>query len=146
MTPELAEKMVSMWKPLLDLLSLWPRVRKLQDGERYKLEAFGSFETCGRSCNQIYVNNYKGNVKRQHVLNSYRALDIILRTTAFKRQVYLALAGWLGWLVRHPHTPRLQGRSPIRAHTRSTNECINQWNHSWCFFLSLPKTILKNLS
>ena len=39
-------------------------------------------------------------------------------------QTQWALAGWLSWLERRPETPRLQVRSPVRAHTGS-----NQWMH-----------------
>lgn len=38
--------------------------------ERCKLEGVSTFGTCGRTCNKIYLNIDKGNMKRQHVLNS----------------------------------------------------------------------------
>lgn len=69
---ELTEKPVKMWKPFLEISYQYG-----QEGgnssmmvERCKLEGVSTFGTCGRTCNKIYLNIDKGNMKRQHVLNS----------------------------------------------------------------------------
>ena len=40
-----------------------------------------------------------------------------------------ALARQLNWLEHCPNTPRLQVRSPVRAHIEVTNECTNMRNN-----------------
>lgn len=66
--------------------------QKIMGKERGYLEAFGIFKLLAE--HGIHLNNYEGNVKRQHVLHSQKIPNRTLRTTAFRWKVVV-----LGQLV-----------------------------------------------